>query len=105
MTPSHWLFVPVCFLLLGSPAPAEDVKPAVDLHGDALPAGAIARLGTVRLRHGAHGLAFAPDSKTFASAGSDHHIRIWEVASGKELLRLEGHTHPVFAVVFTANGK
>lgn len=106
MSPSRWFSLPACFLMLVSVTRAVDeARPALDVHGDALPPGASARLGTVRLRHSAIGLSFAPDSKTFASAGGDHHIRIWEVSSGKELLRLEGHTHPVFAVVFSADGK
>jgi RNA polymerase sigma factor (sigma-70 family) len=59
----------------------------LDLHGDPLPEGAIARLGTVRLRHGLNvsSVAFSPDRKTLASGGQDNTVRIWEIATGKEI--------------------
>jgi RNA polymerase sigma factor (sigma-70 family) len=73
-------------------APAVAVQqPSVarDLHGDPLPAGAVARLGTVRWRHG--GLtgfvAFAPDGKSVISAGNDQVFHVWEFPSGKEIRR------------------
>ena len=62
----------------------EAQQPARDLFGDPLPAGAIARLGTVRLRHGdyLHALAFAPDGKTLISAGRDG-MRVWQTATSR----------------------
>ena len=70
------------------PSPEAGMQARTDRHGDALPAGAIARLGTVRLRHGSpvHSLAFAPGGKALASAGDDA-VRLWETATGKELRR------------------
>src|SRR5262249_37459924 len=98
----RWPLLAVWLLLVPV---AGSAGPATDLHGDALPASAVARLGTVRLRHGCDALAFAPGGTVLASAGTDHRVRLWEVSSGKELLRLEGHTHYVSAIAFSADGK
>jgi WD40 repeat protein len=66
---------------------APPAVPTADLHGDPLPAGALARLGTARLRHGhpVSALAFSRDGKFLASAASDHTIRIWDASSAREL--------------------
>ncbi|MGE3808559.1 MAG: WD40 repeat domain-containing protein, partial [Gemmataceae bacterium] len=65
------------------------VVPTVDAHGNPLPEGAVARLGTVQLRHGGTvtAVAFAPDGKSFASVGHDRYLRCWDAVSGKELWR------------------
>ena len=64
---------------------------AKDQHGDPLPAGAVARAGTVRWRTG--GLvsfaAFLPDGKSVLSVGDDRVVRVWEFPSGKELRRFD----------------
>lgn len=58
-----------------------------DRHGDPLPAGAIGRLGTTRLRHGASvwDMAFLPDGKTLASLDRGlPAMRLWDRGTGKE---------------------
>jgi hypothetical protein len=49
-------------------------------------------------------VAFTPDGKFLASAGFDKTIRVWGLASGKELRRLEGHDGPVVAVAIGPDG-
>jgi RNA polymerase sigma factor (sigma-70 family) len=69
----------------------DAAKPAVrtDTLGDPLPKGAIARLGTVRLRHGDNIMMvrFTPDGKHLVSQGGDG-VRVWDAVSGKELRHL-----------------
>src|SRR5438876_3756927 len=66
---------------------------AVDSYGDPLPDGALARLGTVRLRHGDAGarIVFSKDGKQLASAGQDG-VAIWEVSSGKRVQHIARYT-------------
>ena len=66
-----------------SSAPAQ-VR--TDLGGDTLPPGAIARLGSAKFVHGERliALTLSPDGST-AFAADDHHICLWDVATGREL--------------------
>lgn len=50
-------------------------------------------------------VAFSPDGKLIASAGSDRVVKIWDCATGKEVATLKGHTGPVTAVAFSPDGK
>jgi WD40 repeat protein/beta-lactamase regulating signal transducer with metallopeptidase domain len=63
--------------------------PTADQHGDALPAGVLTRLGTTRLRHAADVtfVSFGPDGKTLVTAARDGTVRLWELATGKEVRR------------------
>ncbi len=45
-------------------------------------------------------VAFSPDGKVLASGAWDNTIKLWDVASGRELLTLSGHTEPVTPVAF-----
>jgi RNA polymerase sigma factor (sigma-70 family) len=60
-------------------------RPAVDALGEPLPAGAIARLGTARLRHGGelYALAFTADGTGLVSGGFQWANQVWDVATGR----------------------
>ncbi len=65
--------------------------PGLDRFGDDLPAGVVARVGTVRLRHGntVDKLVFAPDGKSLITAASDGFVHRWETSTGKVLFRID----------------
>ncbi len=69
------------------PAASADEKmatPRTDLYGDPLPVGAIARIGSIRLRHTetVQYVAYSPNGELIASAGRDG-IRLWETTSAR----------------------
>jgi RNA polymerase sigma factor (sigma-70 family) len=65
----------------------------LDVHGDPLPNEALARLGTVRLRHGGFigFVHFSDGGKRLISQGIDG-VRVWETTTGKELYELPKET-------------
>jgi WD40 repeat protein len=76
-------------------------RTGTDQYGDRLPAGALARIGTTRLRDRAWDLAFSPDNKLLVSAGDG--LRLWDVQTG-ELLHVFPHASPR-RVAFSPDGK
>jgi WD40 repeat protein len=92
--------------VLQTKAGTETAPTGIDCHGDPLPEGALARMGTVRLRAGesVRGLAFFPDGKTLASGGTTRPPCLWDVASGK-LLREIGPTGGNGTVLFGSDAK
>lgn len=74
----------------GPAAPPPAVPPAA-ARPEAPPAPVVARLGSSRLRHG-DGIfyaAYTPDGKALLTASNDQTIRLWDVATGRELRRFD----------------
>lgn len=93
--------------------PALPAQVRTDRHGDALPAGAIARLGTVRFRAGemVSQLAFSPDGRTVASASQNSEINnhlnticLWDVTTGRRILQFGGQRDPIW-IAFSPDGR
>jgi len=93
------------FFIVSGPLRAGEDKSAKLL--DDLPPGARARLGSARfLNFGrVFALAYSPDGRLLATGAWDGSIRLWETATGKERLRLDGHKGPVQKLAFSPDGK
>jgi WD40 repeat protein len=50
-------------------------------------------------------LSFSPDGKYALSGSADHNIRLWEVATGRELRTFTGHSDNIITAVFSPDGK
>src|SRR5262249_16707623 len=61
-------------------------KPGKDVAGEPLPPGAVARLGSLRFRHGGwlRGISLSADGTRLATVGGYDKVRLWDAASGEE---------------------
>jgi WD40 repeat protein len=103
-----WVGLTLCLLATNATAHGE---PPPDRHGDPLPDGVVARLGTTRLRPGRGffwndtSLAVSPDGKLLAT-GEWGEVRFWEMATGKEVRSVSlPRAFSVIAVAFSPDGK
>lgn len=90
------------------PGVLKDRPPRTDAFGDLLPADALRRIGTLRMRHGgSYGsglIAFVKDGRTLVSASpGDRFPRLWEVPGGKELRRY-GDLQLIHSIAVSADG-
>jgi WD40 repeat protein len=56
------------------------------------------------LAHDALGAAFSPDGAHIATAGRDGALRVWELAAGAEVARMD-HPDKLFSPTFSADGR
>ncbi|HEX6306225.1 MAG TPA: protein kinase [Anaerolineales bacterium] len=50
------------------------------------------------------GVAFSPDGLRFATAGPEATAKLWDSATGEEMLTLSGHTAQIYNVAFSPDG-
>jgi RNA polymerase sigma factor (sigma-70 family) len=100
------------------PPPADEatVAPAkksstpqahTDRHGDPLPEGAVARLGTVRFRMSGlvYACALSPDGKILAASSVDEAIALFDAATGRPLRQLPGNSYSATSLAFAPDSK
>lgn len=51
------------------------------------------------------GVAFSPDGNKIASSSTDGEIRLWQVATGQQLLQWKAHSNWVRSIAFSPDGK
>src|SRR5579885_968432 len=92
------------FLLL-SLSSCRSAKPAVDLTGDPLPDGAVARCGTTRFRLGDYirFAALSPDGKYVAFGG--HDVELLDSSTGLLVRKIAQPLFSASAVAFSPDGK
>src|SRR5688572_29947346 len=93
-------------LILWVAADAHAAGPPVvrlDRHGDPLPAGAVARLGSMRLRHMTAQLDISPDGSQVASM--DVRLRLWDRATGRLIREFDQDEVYLWTMVFAPDGK
>ncbi len=76
------------------------------LGAEPLPPGAVARLGSARLRHSAavRALAFAPDGRTLYAGGNEKMARAWDVTTRREVRRFV-QNGSVYDLALSPDGK
>jgi WD40 repeat protein len=91
----------------GSDSPPKQA-PRVDAFGDPLPEGAIARIGTVRLRQPSEvcSVVYSPDGKMLATGGRYDGVRLWDATTGKLLRFLPADGgQSIFGLAFAPDSK
>jgi WD40 repeat protein len=51
------------------------------------------------------GVAFSPDGRRLASGSHDGTVKVWDGATGTELVTLKGHAGTVWGVAFSPDGR
>jgi WD40 repeat protein len=98
-------------LATSSDASSAGDPPRTDRYGDPLPPGVVSRLGTERLAlFEARCLTFSPDGCLLAALKGDTDLRVWDVATGKVLLRVKPPSFGGFGIgwrplAFSPDGK
>jgi RNA polymerase sigma factor (sigma-70 family) len=87
--------------------PGKEPLAHTDRYGDPLPPGALARLGTLRLRQQGVDtgcVVISPDGKTLATLAGGGEVRLWDIGTGKLLWRA-GKDYTAAVPIFSPDGQ
>jgi RNA polymerase sigma factor (sigma-70 family) len=92
--------------IIDDPNNENGKKAGVDVYGDPLPPGAVARLGTVRFRYPMPltACAVSPDGRIIAG-GNSYGFQLWDAETGRRLHNLPDLLGEVAALAFSPDGK
>lgn len=81
--------------VVGDKQPAANLNPVIN-----------ARMARIAMQtSGAARLALSPDGRTLAVTGNDQAIRLFDLRSGRELGKFQGHNGQVMSLAFAPDGK
>ena len=104
---SQWPIKPVVKPI--DPKPPEITQPNHPVVSQPKPISGVAKVIATKsfLGHSdwVHAASFAPGAAIIASGSADQTIRLWDVATGKELKRMGDHTAAVWTIAFHPSGK
>src|SRR5208337_3474241 len=88
------------------PAPRSVTRDRVDLYGDPLPEGALARLGSLKFNHGSpiNSVAFTPNGRFLGSVGGGD-VRLWEPLTGREVRQVGSPRDALRSMAFSPDSK
>jgi RNA polymerase sigma factor (sigma-70 family) len=89
-----------------APKPATQPGTGLDRQGDPLPAGARARLGTLRFRHmhTISSLTYSANGQYLLSGSWDNTVRLWSAITGQELRRFKPESEGFSSVAISPDG-
>jgi RNA polymerase sigma factor (sigma-70 family) len=93
-----------------APGPLVQKPKRTDQYGDLLPEGAVARIGTLRFRHGGgqvNRVLPTPDGKMLVSKSyyGEGSVFVWDLATGRMVHQFPGHYEENRAVALSPDGK
>jgi WD40 repeat protein len=83
----------------------EQKQVHTDRHGDPLPDGALARLGTLRLRAAGAEMGLSPDGKTIITVTRGRQVKLWDADTGRLRGQRELSVEPVSGALLTPDGR
>ena len=91
--------------LLAAEAFLEDVPPAFRKTWEYRHLRELCRRKAMTLKGHTNSVAYSPDGKRIVSGSSDKTLKVWDAATGQDLLTLKGHTNSVTSVCSSPDGR